>query len=98
MFGLTDKAESLVGGNVNKHFNTFTMAASLHYFFDHLKFWLEEVIGEASKNFSGAFLVFHIPVSAEHLRCLRSEAIILHTNRRASSSPRDIQGRPGCRG
>ncbi|KAJ7834816.1 hypothetical protein B0H14DRAFT_2797962 [Mycena olivaceomarginata] len=46
MFGLTDKAESLVGGNVNKHFNTFTMAANLHYFFDHLKFWLEEVIGE----------------------------------------------------
>ncbi|KAJ7791360.1 hypothetical protein B0H14DRAFT_3890678 [Mycena olivaceomarginata] len=74
MFGLTDKAESFVGGNVNKHFNTFTMAANLHYFFDHLKFWLEEVIGGKQK-----FLC---------------EAIVLHANRRASSSPRDIQVDP----
>ncbi|KAJ7816199.1 hypothetical protein B0H14DRAFT_2845104 [Mycena olivaceomarginata] len=36
MFGLTDKAESLVSGNPP----IYTI------FFDHLKFWLEEVIGE----------------------------------------------------
>jgi len=45
MFGLTDSAESLVGGNVNKHFNTFIMAGHLHYLFDHLKFWFEEIPG-----------------------------------------------------
>ncbi|KAJ7221793.1 hypothetical protein B0H12DRAFT_1151687 [Mycena haematopus] len=48
MFGLTDSAESLVGGNVNKPFNTFIMAGHLHYLFDHLKFWLEEVPGMAN--------------------------------------------------
>ncbi|KAJ6556459.1 hypothetical protein B0H19DRAFT_1152648 [Mycena capillaripes] len=46
VFGLDGKAESLVGGNVHKHFNILTMRSDLHYLFDHLEFWLEEVIGE----------------------------------------------------
>ncbi|KAJ7125914.1 hypothetical protein C8R44DRAFT_668229 [Mycena epipterygia] len=46
VFGLNDKAESLVGGNVHKHFNILTMRSDLHHLFDHLEFWLEEVIGE----------------------------------------------------
>ncbi|KAJ7899753.1 hypothetical protein B0H13DRAFT_2518435 [Mycena leptocephala] len=49
VFGLDAKAESLVGDNVHKHFNILTMRSDLHYVFDHLEFWLEEVIGEASK-------------------------------------------------
>jgi hypothetical protein len=49
VFGLDAKAESLVGNNVHKHFNIFTMRSDLHYVFDHLGFWLEEVIREASK-------------------------------------------------
>ncbi|KAJ7825913.1 hypothetical protein B0H14DRAFT_3725706 [Mycena olivaceomarginata] len=49
VFGLDAKAESLVGNNVHKHFNILTMRSDLHYVFDHLEFWLEEVIGEASK-------------------------------------------------
>jgi hypothetical protein len=42
------------------------MAANLHYFFDHLEFWLEEVIGEAS-NFCWCICIsaFYIPPSAE---------------------------------
>ncbi|KAJ7166287.1 hypothetical protein C8R43DRAFT_1162659 [Mycena crocata] len=46
VFGLDSKAESLVGGNVHKHFNILTMRSDLHHLFDHLDFWLEEVIGE----------------------------------------------------
>jgi hypothetical protein len=49
VFGLDAKAESLVANNVHKHFNILTMRSDLHYVFDHLEFWLEEVIGEASK-------------------------------------------------
>ncbi|KAJ6629652.1 hypothetical protein B0H10DRAFT_1939634 [Mycena sp. CBHHK59/15] len=49
MFGLTDTAENLVGGNVNKHFNVLTMAENLHWLFDRMEFWFEAVIGEASK-------------------------------------------------
>ncbi|KAJ7364853.1 hypothetical protein DFH08DRAFT_840151 [Mycena albidolilacea] len=46
MFGLNAQAESLVGRNVHKHFNILTMRSDLHHLFDHLTFWLEEVIGE----------------------------------------------------
>ncbi|EDR00729.1 uncharacterized protein LACBIDRAFT_295751 [Laccaria bicolor S238N-H82] len=46
VFGLKDKAESLVGGNVHKYFNILTMRAEIHSLFDQLQFWLEEVIGE----------------------------------------------------
>lgn len=49
VFRFDGKAESLVGGNVHKHFNILTMRSDLRYLFDHLEFWLEEVIGEASK-------------------------------------------------
>ncbi|KAH9930257.1 uncharacterized protein B0H18DRAFT_1116953 [Fomitopsis serialis] len=49
VFGLNSKAEGLVCGNVHKHFDILTMRSDLHYLFDHLEFWLEEVIGEASK-------------------------------------------------
>ncbi|KAJ7257588.1 hypothetical protein B0H12DRAFT_471613 [Mycena haematopus] len=45
-FGLDSKAESVVGGNVHKHFNILTMRSDLQHLFDHLDFWLEEVIGE----------------------------------------------------
>jgi hypothetical protein len=51
MFGLTDTADNLVGGNVNKHFNVLTMAENLHRLFDRMEFWFEAVIGEVS-NFS----------------------------------------------
>ncbi|KAJ7269087.1 hypothetical protein C8J57DRAFT_1066970, partial [Mycena rebaudengoi] len=67
IFGISDKAENFVGGNVNKHFNIFTMATNLHCFFDHSEFWLEEVIGEAS-NLCWCICIsaFYIPPSAEH--------------------------------
>ncbi|KAK7021198.1 hypothetical protein R3P38DRAFT_3543321 [Favolaschia claudopus] len=48
MFGLhaSGNKESLIGGNVNKHFNLITMVDSLHTLFHRLEFWFEEVIGE----------------------------------------------------
>ncbi|KAJ7083336.1 hypothetical protein B0H15DRAFT_889211 [Mycena belliarum] len=46
VFGLDGTAESLAGGNVHEHFNILTMRSDLHHLFDHLEFWLEEVIGE----------------------------------------------------
>ena len=49
VFGLKNKAENLVGGNVHEYFNILTMRAELHILFDQLQFWFEEVIGEASK-------------------------------------------------
>ncbi|KAJ7084830.1 hypothetical protein B0H15DRAFT_923519 [Mycena belliarum] len=48
MFGFTNSAENLVGGNVEKHFNILTMAENLHRLFDRMEFWFEEVIGEAN--------------------------------------------------
>ncbi|KAJ7864065.1 hypothetical protein B0H13DRAFT_2671286 [Mycena leptocephala] len=42
MFGLSDAGEHLVGGNVSKHFNVFTMVDNLHHLYNHLEFWLEE--------------------------------------------------------
>ncbi|KAJ6612984.1 hypothetical protein B0H10DRAFT_2165419 [Mycena sp. CBHHK59/15] len=48
IFGLTDTAENLVGGNVNKHFNVLTMAENLHRLFDRMEFWFEAVIGESN--------------------------------------------------
>jgi hypothetical protein len=44
---------------VNKHFNVFTMVDNLHHLYNHLEFWLEEVIGEA-RNFN--FLIISITV------------------------------------
>jgi hypothetical protein len=55
VFGLDGKDESLVGANVHKHFNILTMRSDLHYVFDHLEFWLEEVIGEVSRCSSVQF-------------------------------------------
>ena len=49
VFGLKNKAENLVGDNVHEYFNILTMRAELRILFDQLQFWLEEVIGEASK-------------------------------------------------
>jgi hypothetical protein len=49
IFGLNNKAENLVGSNVHKYFNILTMRSDLHVLFDRLQFWLEEVMGEASK-------------------------------------------------
>jgi len=49
VFGLNKKTENLVGSNVHKYFNILTMRSDLHILFHQLQFWLEEVIGEASK-------------------------------------------------
>jgi len=46
LFGLSDQAEGVVADNANQHFNIFTIAGTLPYFWNHLEFWLEEVIGE----------------------------------------------------
>ncbi|KAJ6452240.1 hypothetical protein C8R45DRAFT_1057040 [Mycena sanguinolenta] len=46
LFGLDIRTQSLVGANFHKHLNLLTMRSDLHYLFDRLKFWLEEVIGE----------------------------------------------------
>lgn len=54
-FGLNDKAESLVGANVHKHFNLLTMTNDLHRLFDRLDFSLEEVIGQVGKLSSSPF-------------------------------------------
>ena len=58
VFGVKNKAENLVGGNVHEYFNILTMRAELHMLFDQLQFWLEEVIGEASElmHFGSRFL------------------------------------------
>ncbi|KAJ7840127.1 hypothetical protein B0H13DRAFT_2416453 [Mycena leptocephala] len=61
MFGLSDAGEHLVGGNVNKHFNVFTMVDNLHHLYNHLEFWLEEVIGVA-RNFN--FLIISIATTS----------------------------------
>ncbi|KAJ7072875.1 hypothetical protein C8F01DRAFT_264117 [Mycena amicta] len=50
MFGLTNEAEILVGGNVNRHFNIFLVVDGLHHFYNRLEFWLEEVFGEEVSN------------------------------------------------
>ncbi|KAJ7262645.1 hypothetical protein B0H12DRAFT_1103967 [Mycena haematopus] len=47
-FGLNDKVENLVGGNVHKHFNILTMGSDLHKAFDRMQFWLEEVPGQTN--------------------------------------------------
>ncbi|KAJ7072883.1 hypothetical protein C8F01DRAFT_973337 [Mycena amicta] len=51
MFGLTNEAEILVGGNVNRHFNIFLVVDGLHYFYNCLEFWLEEVFGEEPNTY-----------------------------------------------
>jgi hypothetical protein len=71
MFGLNTQAESLVGRNVHKHFNILTMRSDLRHLFDHLTFWLEEVIGEVSRFSFGLVFQFLLLLHT-HVRKIRT--------------------------
>ncbi|KAJ6597188.1 hypothetical protein DFH09DRAFT_904366 [Mycena vulgaris] len=73
MFGLGDVVESILGGNVNNHSNVFTLSAGLHYFYDHLEFWLEEIPGQPNTykicaSSDAFFGVRGVPPPQQHIK------------------------------